>query len=288
MLQSMTGYGEATQQTTNLYVHTTIKTLNSKYLDIQFNHPKTLTSQEATWRKLLSKHLQRGNITFSVTCLSKTDTPTVTLNKPLLKYYYYTLEDLAKELDATTDLFQHALNAPEVIQTHPPTPLSEANLLQVKQVVQQALAQCVASRETEGKALKNQLIECLSILDAKLAQIIVYTPKRTAVLRAKLEEKLTLRKELVDPNRWEQDVLYYLEKLDIKEEEIRLQSHITYFTQVIEQTGKIGKKLGFIAQEIGRELNTIGSKAQDVNLQHLIVEMKEVLSQMKEQIQNIV
>ncbi len=288
MLQSMTGYGEATQQTTNLYIHVTIKTLNSKYLDIQFNQPKTLTSQEATWRKLLGKHLQRGNITFSVTYLSKSANPVVTLNKPLLKNYYHTLSALAKELQATTDLFQHALNAPEVIQRHPPTPLSEANLLQVKQVVQQTLAQCVASREIEGKFLRTQLTECLSILHTKLAQIVAYTPKRTAALRARLEEKLTLRKELVDANRWEQEVLYYLEKLDIKEEEVRLQSHLTYFSQVMQQTGKIGKKLSFIGQEIGRELNTIGSKVQDANLQHLVVQMKEILSQMKEQVQNIV
>lgn len=286
----MTGYGEATVENKTCYLYVAIKTLNSKYLDIQFNLPKTLITQEAIWRKLFSQHLQRGKVTLEITYLPKTTPLKELINETSIKACYHTLSRIAQELNATTDLLYCALHtAKNTIHTTPQT-LSPSQLLPIHQVVEKALKQCVISRQIEAKQLGEQITGCLNTLGTKLIQIDEQTPKRNLALRTKLNEKIALREPTsqLDANRWEQEILYYLEKLDIEEEKTRLKSHITYFEQTLEQKGVIGKKLTFIAQEIGRELNTIASKAQDTLLQHLTVDMKQAIEQIREQLQNLV
>lgn len=290
MLQSMTGYGEATVENKTCYIHVAIKTLNSKYLDIQFSLPKALITQEATWRKRFKQHLQRGKITLEITYLSKKTPIKELINETSLKACYHTLARITKELNTTTDLLYCALQTTKnTTHTTPPT-LSPTVLLKIHQTVEHALKQCITSRQTEAKELLQQITECINILHTKLLQINEQIPKRNLALRTKLNDKITLRETTskLDTHRWEQEILYYLEKLDIEEETTRLKSHITYFEQTLQQKGAIGKKLNFIAQEVARELNTLASKAQDTLLQHLTVDMKQAIEQIREQLQNLV
>ena len=289
----MTGYGQASLQTKNLYIHTSIKTINNKYLDIQCHLPAILVQQEIAWRKLLAAKLQRGTITFSITLLGKGTNIAPSLNETLIKEYYRTLEQISKELNTNTDLLASILHMPATILTdRKEATLSQELCLQIDQVVHKAIEQCLASREAEGATLNLQLVQCVAKLQHYLAKLEEYQPKRNAELRARLEQKISLRASIVDntdKNRWEQEILYYLEKMDIEEEKIRLQSHVQCLQQTIHAAiNPIGKKLGFITQEIHRELNTIGAKAQNSTLQQLIITMKQIAENIKEQLQNLV
>lgn len=290
MLQSMTGYGEVTLENGDLYLHITLKTLNSKYLDIQFNLPRLLSSHENKWRKYLSKYLLRGSVTLDVKYRTKENPLHALIHERLVKACYHTLYRIAQELDTTTDVLGHALDITRNAEYNVARTLTEAEVGIISELIEKAVKKCLESRMKEADELVKQLMSCLEVLRVKLGEVEDHTPKRSSALRARLNEKLALRdsSSTVDTPRWEQEILYYLEKMDIEEEKTRLQSHLVYFERTLQMEGAVGKKLSFIAQEIGRELNTIASKAQDSVLQHMVVDMKQALEQIKEQVQNLV
>ncbi|MEM7174200.1 MAG: DUF1732 domain-containing protein [Bacteroidota bacterium] len=290
MLQSMTGYGEASSETQELYIHIIVKTLNSKHLDIHFNLPKRLAPQEIQWRKKIKQKFQRGTIHIELIYFLKKTPLTDLIDQTAFKTCYYTLYQIAKDLQTKTDLFSATLqllknNLPPTI-----TPLPDPHLFLLNQTLDTALEKCLNSRALDAKAMLQQIHSCIDTLASKLNEIHLYMPERNALLRAKAMEKFMLREveNTKESPQWEKEITQYLEKLTIEEEITRLKSHLDYFQQTLKTLQPIGKKLGFVAQEIGRELNTIAAKAQNVKLQHTVITMKEALEQIKEQLQNLV
>lgn len=286
LLQSMTGYGESHYQSKALDLQVTIKTVNSKYLDIDARIPATLARQESSWRKLLAEKLKRGKVLFSITCELRSPKPSEILNEELFKTYAQFLTKLSQTLDTPTDLCSSILGLPGIVRSESISSISEKDLSTVHQVVEEALHKCLLSREQEASALNEKLQSYLRSLYTLLSKMDVHIEERQLVFRTKLIERLA--QDELKPEEWEQEVNLSLSKLSIEEEKVRFKTHLDFFQQTIENQTIVGKKLIFIIQELGRELNTIGAKAQYSPLQHLAVEMKEIIEQMREQSANLV
>ena len=290
MIKSMTGYGKASQETVDYNIQVEVKTLNSKNLDLFLKLPRAFSHQELTVRSMVTDALQRGKVSLFVE-FNGAAANASSVNQPLLKAYYQAYLAAAQALDAPThDLFRLAAQSPEVVQPQEQAEVEEETWQVVQQCVAEALAQCDAFRKQEGEALRQDLEERIRQIRQALATLQERLPERDAYVRQKLRNHLDeyAMKENVDESRFEQEMLYYLERLDINEEIVRLTSHLNYFQETMQEENSPGKKLGFIAQEIGREINTMGSKANDATIQHLVVRMKEELEKIKEQILNIV
>ena len=287
----MTGYGKSQTENESFSIQVELKTLNSKYLDATVKLPRSLSSKEIEVRNLLSETLQRGKVLLVVNFVGKNDlTGTPSINKALLKTYYQAYREVATELqEAPDDLFRIAALSPEVVQTNPQEEMDEELWKGVKSTIREAIVQCDEFRQQEGKALQKDMESCISGIRSALDEVQKHIPARDAHVRERLHDQLNQQtvKELIDENRFEQEMIYYLEKLDVNEEIIRLSNHLDYFLDIIRQPSSQGKKLGFISQEIGREINTIGSKANDATIQRHVVTMKEALEKIKEQALNI-
>ena len=286
----MTGYGKASQEVADYNIQVEVKTLNSKNLDLFLKLPRAFSHQELTVRSMVTDALQRGKVSLFVE-FNGAAANASSVNHPLLKAYYQAYLAAAQALDAPThDLFRLAAQSPEVVQPQEQAEVEEETWQGVQQCVAEALAQCDAFRKQEGEALRQDLEERIRQIQQALAALQERLPERDAYVRQKLRNHLDeyAMKEDVDESRFEQEMLYYLERLDINEEIVRLTSHLNYFQETMQEENSPGKKLGFIAQEIGREINTMGSKANDATIQHLVVRMKEELEKIKEQILNIV
>ena len=287
----MTGYGKSHCENESFSVQVELKTLNSKYLDATVKLPRVLSSKEIEVRNILSETLQRGKVLLVVTFSGKNDlTGSPSVNKALLKTYYQSFREVAEELgDVSTDLFRIAAQSPEVVQTGSQDEPEKALWQQVEQAIQEAIKRCNEFRHQEGTALQEDIKGCVNGIKLALKEVQAHVPTRDVYVRERLRDQLNQQtiKELVDQNRFEQEMIYYLEKLDINEEIIRLSNHLDYFLDTIHQPAPQGKKLGFISQEIGREINTIGSKANDATIQRHVVAMKEELEKVKEQTLNI-
>lgn len=285
----MTGYGKASQEAADYHIQAEVKTLNSKNLDLFLKLPRAFSHQELTVRSMVTDALQRGKVSLFVE-FNGSVANTSSVNQPLLKAYYQAYLAAAQALDAPThDLFRLAAQSPEVVQPQEQTEVEEGTWQEVQQCIAEALAQCDAFRKQEGESLRQDLEERVRQIHQALTALQERLPERDTYVRQKLRNHLDeyAMKEDVDESRFEQEMLYYLERLDINEEIVRLTSHLTYFQETMQEESP-GKKLGFIAQEIGREINTMGSKANDATIQHLVVRMKEELEKIKEQILNIV
>lgn len=291
MIKSMTGYGKAHSENDQYSIQVEIKTLNSKYLDATIKLPRILTNKEIEARTLVSNTLQRGKVLLVVDCMSKDDTAGISsINRALLKTYYQAYREIANELgESPNDLFRIAAQSPEVVQTNYQDKADEQVWRAVKATIQQAADRCSEFRQQEGDALQKDLENCINNIKSALQAIQDAVPARDQRVRERLHDQLSQQtiKELIDENRFEQEMIYYLEKLDVNEEIIRLLNHLDYFLDILHQPASQGKKLGFIAQEIGREINTIGSKANDAAIQRYVVTMKEELEKIKEQALNI-
>lgn len=290
MIKSMTGYGRAQQETSKFDVTVEIKTLNSKYLDANIKLPRLFGDREIEVRQLLSEKIQRGKVSLSIDFRGKGELggePAV--NEDLLKAYYQIYKRMAGEINAAEhDLFRLAVQSPDVL-----LPIAQENAdsetwNQVLKVIEQSLDTCDQFRIQEGEALKRDFVKASENINSALEQIKERIPERDQRLRQKLKSQVeeSFSKE-IDENRFEQELIYYLEKLDVNEEIVRLTNHLEYFAEVLNQQNVHGKKLGFISQEIGREINTIGSKANDAHIQRFVVSMKEDLEKIKEQVLNI-
>jgi uncharacterized protein (TIGR00255 family) len=291
MAKSMTGYGIANFENEKLTVSVEVKTLNSKFLDVNFRLPKSFSDKELEVRNLVSEYLERGKVSFTVEYARKEPVvPKVAVNKQLFKAYYDELLSLAQEVNSSTsEIFKMAIQSPEVLVVEK----VEDGLLQdwelVKGAIVQALDQCNQFRKKEGDALKIKLLEYIDRIGGFLAGVEEQDPARVVAVKERIRQNLedVVGKEQVDQNRFEQELIYYIEKMDISEEKVRLKTHLNYFKEIIKADDTPGKKLGFLAQEIGREINTIGSKANDALMQKNVVGMKEELEKIKEQLLNL-
>lgn len=291
MIKSMTGYGKADYEDQCLRISVEVKSINSKYADISLRVPKSFSAQELVWRNLAMVHLERGKIDLSVTHERKdVALPQTHINQVLFKNYYHTLQSLAEEVGASSQtLFQLAIQSPEVITKTDQDISYVADPQVFEKVIQAALKQCDQSRQTEGEVLGNKLLDYLQGVKKSLERIEKLDLARSNTVRGKLQEsiKTWIATHAIDENRLEQEIIYYLARLDITEEKVRLVQHLSYFEEVMKSPQAAGKKLGFIAQEISREINTIGAKANDVAIQKEVILMKDALEKIKEQLQNI-
>jgi uncharacterized protein (TIGR00255 family) len=294
MLQSMTGFGSATVENEKLSVTAEVKSLNSKFTDIYCRMPRNYSEKEVEIRNLLTQSLERGKIEFNLQIQQKGDvSATTTVNRGLIKAYFKDLEATSKELNFEPDpnnLLRMASMMPNVYNNEAANEEQAAtdwNLIQ--SAVNQALTKCKSFRIQEGKAVESKFEEYISNIGGLLENVAEQDPKRLPVIRERLEKNVKewFQSEGFDRNRFEQELIYYVEKYDISEEKVRLKNHLDYFLEELKIASN-GKKLNFIAQEIGREINTIGSKANDSVLQRFVVQMKDELEKIKEQTMNIV
>lgn len=286
LIQSMTGYGESSYEGHDVYLHVSMKTVNSKYLDVDAHLPRAFVKQELEWRKLFTQQLKRGRVFFTLTCQMNALEAEEILNKEALKAYSQCLQKLCTSLGLQQDILAGTLRLPGVVRSEAMYKVSKEVQTLATKTVLEALQQCVLSREQEGARLIVQLKTCLTSLHKHLNQLDEQVAYQQTNLKAKLQERLAGHE--LTPQEWEQEFATSLNKVSIEEEKVRLKSHLDFFEKTLEEDQIIGKKLGFIIQELGRELNTIGAKAQYGPLQHLAVNMKELVEQMREQIANLV
>lgn len=289
MFKSMTGYGSAVSETDKLDINVEIKSLNSKFLDLNLKLPKEFADKEIEVRALVSKTLERGKISLQIDLQQKGEVKAkVSINKELVKQYYKDLLETADFLGAEkSDLFKIALQMPRAVDSMEDEQ-SEEEWLKVLSVIQNAVQKCDSFRLDEGKVLAEKFKEYITKIHNLLEKIKELDPERINIVRERILSHFSNYNlaDVMEKARFEQELIYYIEKLDITEEKVRLQNHLDYFLETM-ATENSGKKLGFISQEIGREINTIGSKANDSRIQKLVVEMKEELEKIKEQAMNI-
>ena len=290
MIKSMTGYGLAATDVGSAKYTVEIKSLNSKFLELSLKIPKAFSDKEFLLRNECSKQIERGKVNISISVeYAETTLKTSAINKALLKYYYDELKTSAQDLgDTGSNLFQMALNFPEVVQ-YSADEGNEDEWRNLYKTFEQALSDFQNFRQDEGNVLKQDLILRINNILEGMMLVSEQEPKRLPAVRERLNYFLqeAVGRENVDYNRFEQELIYFIDKLDITEEKIRLKSHCDYFIEALKGKDANGKKLGFISQEIGREINTMGSKANDAKMQQIVVGMKEELEKIKEQLLNV-
>ena len=292
MILSMTGFGKAVKVYNNKKITAEVKSLNSKQLDFGVRTPQSHREIEMDLRNIVSQALMRGKIDLYVYCEPIEGTATGTINIPMLQLYKQQIEEMATQLNLPQpeDWYTTLLRLPDALKTDAKaTEADEEELAVVKEVVIQATEQLIAFRRQEGERLATFFEEKIAAIQALLDEVPKYEEPRIQKIKTRILDSLSKIKEVdYDKNRFEQELIYYIEKLDITEEKIRLQNHLNYFLETMhsEEPGQ-GKKLGFISQEIGREVNTMGSKANQADLQNLVVHMKDHLEQIKEQVLNV-
>ncbi len=290
MIKSMTGYGKAQLEHEAYEAAVEIKTLNSKYLDVGLRLPRVFSDREIEVRSLLTDKIKRGKVALAIEFTGNAGAQVDTnINKEVFKAYYYAYKALKDELnDNSNDIFRLAALAPDVMQGSARESIDENIWAEVRKVIVEALSRCDAFRQQEGAVLEADMLASIKNIERWLEKIKEQVPERNSKMRDRLRNQFAeLETEIVDKNRFEQELIYYIEKLDINEEIVRLTNHLYYFTEVLKEPESNGKKLGFVSQEIGREINTIGSKANDATIQQYVVGMKEELEKIKEQALNI-
>lgn len=290
MVQSMTGYGKAVVAYDEKNIHVEIKSLNSKTLDLSMRVAPLYREREMDMRQMLSKALLRGKIDFSLWVEKEAGADATPINATLIENYYKQM----KHISATTgipepaDWFATLLKMPDVLTKTEVETLSEEEWNAARQGVEIAINNLLMFRKQEGAALQKKFEEKLANISSLLKSIEPYETSRVERIKNRILEGLKAIPEVdYDKNRLEQEMIYYIEKLDISEEKQRLANHLRYFKETMENETGQGKKLGFIAQEMGREINTTGSKSNQAEMQNLVVKMKDELEQIKEQVLNV-
>lgn len=298
MIQSMTGYGKAEYAYADHKTIVEIRSLNSKQLDLTIKMSPLFRDKEADIRSMLTPIVERGKVDVSIYTTSlggdlalQSLTP---LNKEAFKYYYGELKSLQSELNITDEagLIAAVLRLPDVVKVQQDSQLSDEEWAVLQDAIHQALDQFIAFRKQEGAALEKMFTDKLDGISGLLAEVEPYEKGRVEKIKQRLLSNLDKlaeeTKQAVDKNRLEAELIYYLEKLDITEEKVRLTNHIKYFRETMAEEGAgVGKKLGFVSQEMGREINTLGSKSNQSEMQIIVVKMKDILEQIKEQVLNV-
>ena len=283
MIQSMTGFGKSVLSLADKHISIEIKSLNSKSIDINTRIPQVYREKELDFRKLIAEQLVRGKVDFSI-FVENTGTQTPSkINPNIVKSY---IEQMRAIVDGDlTELLKMAVRMPDALQNTSES-ISEEELANIFQHINLAIADLQNFRSQEGKVLEKDFILRINNINRLLQEVQGLDEERLALIRERLE-KAVADIQNVDANRFEQELIFYLEKLDITEEKIRLKKHLDYFLETLQSEESNGRKLSFIAQEIGREVNTLGSKANFAPMQQLVVQMKDELEKIKEQVLNV-
>lgn len=291
MIQSMTGYGKATATFGDKKINVEIKSLNSKAMDLSTRIAPLYREKEMEIRNLIKNWLERGKIDVCIYFDNSETEKAVSINSLVVEQYFKQMLEVANTLGVeinNNELLQTIMRFPDTLK-QPSEELDEAEWLQLKAGTEKALEMTDLFRKREGEVLIKDILHRIDLIKAYAAEVPQYEGKRIEGVRQRLQEKMKEWQEIqnIDQNRMEQEIIYYLEKLDITEEKVRLANHCQYFIETVEKEEAPGRKLGFIAQEIGREINTMGSKANDHDIQKLVVHMKDELEKIKEQSLNI-
>ena len=284
MIQSMTGYGKSVVQLPSKKITVEIKSLNSKNLDLNSRVPSAYREKELVIRNKIAKSLVRGKVDFNLYVELTGEETTTEVNETVVKQY---IEQLRKVADGDdVELLKMAVRMPDALKTERDE-IDETEFKTIIQAVDEALTNINAYRSDEGAVLEKDFIQRAKNIKILLNEVIEIDPQRMDNVKERLRKAVSDLKESADENRFEQELMYYLEKYDITEEKVRLENHLNYFNENIHSEDSNGKKLGFITQEIGREINTIGSKANFAPMQQLVVQMKDELEKIKEQALNV-
>lgn len=298
MIYSMTGYGKAESQLANKKLVVEIRSLNSKSMDLNVRIAPQLRTKELDIRTLIAQRLERGKVDLSIYYQDATQGETAAafapINREAFAYYYKELTAIQSELGIqdTQDILATIMRMPDVTKVQDTTDVNEEEWTVVLQTLNDAIAQFNAFRQQEGASLYQMFCEKLDAIAGLLAEVEPYEQGRVEKIKARIEANLeqlsAATQQAIDRNRLEQEMIYYIEKLDINEEKVRLTNHLRYFRETMDGEGAgVGKKLGFIAQEMGREINTLGSKSNQSEMQIIVVKMKDILEQIKEQVLNV-
>ena len=291
MIRSMTGFGSATFSDAEKSITVEVRSLNSKFLDLSVRLPKLYSDFEPEWRNLVTERLERGKVSLTVECQVSSRVGSLGYNQELFLAHFRELKRLAELAGVSDDkrAFEIAVTLPEVTQSAGRSEVSQEEKDLVTGLIRKAIEECDRFRAAEGKVLEGKLGEYIGRILEGLERVGELDPARTARLRSRLVGSVTafFGSEGYDLNRLEQEMIYYIEKLDIQEERVRLRTHLDHFMQAMATQAAAGRKLNFISQEIGREINTIGSKANDAAIQTIVVGMKDELEKIKEQLNNV-
>ena len=290
MIQSMTGYGKATVTFGEKKIHVELKSLNSKAMDLSVRIAPLYREKEMEIRTQITKALERGKVDFSLWAEKEVAEMATPINAALMNNYYEQFKHIAQTTDIPmpADLFATLLRMPDVLTKVDIQELSEEEWKVVSQAIDEAITQITNFRIQEGAALEKKFHEKLDNIEALMKDIEPYETERVTKIREKITAALEKTISVdYDKNRLEQELIYYIEKLDINEEKQRLSNHLAYFRETMATGHGQGKKLGFIAQEMGREINTTGSKSNHAEMQNIVVRMKDELEQIKEQVLNV-
>ncbi|BCI62931.1 YicC/YloC family endoribonuclease [Coprobacter secundus] len=289
MIQSMTGFGKAVTELPNRKITVEIKSLNSKQLDLSTRIPAIYREKEMDIRAEVGRRLERGKIDFNIYVESLGRETSTQINQPIIENYYNQIKDVSKNIGIPlpSDWFQVLLRLPDAIKTEI-TELEEEETEALMQTVNRALDQLQEFRIQEGEMLQRLFNEKITNIATLLQETNVFELERIDKIKSRINDALSKIENFdYDKNRFEQEMIFYIEKLDVNEEKHRLDNHLKYFIETMENGKGQGKKLGFISQEIGREINTLGSKSNHAELQKIVVRMKDELEQIKEQVLNV-
>lgn len=280
----MTGFGKHVLQLPGKKITVEVKSLNSKSLDINARVPQVYREKELELRNTIAQALNRGKIDFSLYVESNGEEASTRINQSVVRDYMAQLGEISQGEELR--LLEMALRLPDTLKTEREE-LDPKEFAQIQEAVSKALEALIVFRSEEGLTLEADFSQRIENLQELLKEVVARDTERLSAVRERLEKAVADLKEAADPNRFEQELIYYLEKYDITEEKVRLNKHLEYFLNTMNSEASNGKKLGFISQEIGREINTIGSKANDATMQRLVVQMKDELEKIKEQMLNV-
>ncbi|WP_303316840.1 YicC/YloC family endoribonuclease [Flavivirga abyssicola] len=284
MIYSMTGYGKSVLQLPTKKITIELKSLNSKNLDLNVRMPSIYREKELSIRKLLATKLQRGKVDFSIYVEATAEDTSTQINTPVVKQY---MEQLKHVVDGDAiELLKMAVRFPDALNTVREE-IDDDEWKTIEAQINAAINDLIDHRLDEGKVLEHDFNKRIVAIGNILEEVIAMDPERVEGVRERLLKGAEDLKEKYDENRFEQELVYYIEKFDITEEKVRLNNHLNYFTECINSKDSNGKKLGFISQEMGREINTIGSKSNYAPMQQLVVQMKDELEKIKEQLLNV-
>ncbi len=291
MIKSMTGFGVAGLENEQMMIHVEVRSLNSKFLDLSIRSPRQFSDKEHEIRTLVQTILDRGKVNVSIEFVPKgSQNLPVTINQALFKAYFEEFKSLAELVgEKSDDLFKLALQSPNVIASIPMEREESEDWDQTKLVLEEALRKCDSFRKDEGASLYSKLEENILVIRSAFERVKQEEPNRKERIKQRIRNHFEqwMDENSFDANRFEQELIYYFEKLDVTEELVRLETHLDYFVKSLKEENSQGKKLGFISQEIGREINTIGSKANDAEIQKHVILMKDELEKIKEQSLNV-
>ncbi|MEI6697159.1 MAG: YicC/YloC family endoribonuclease [Bacteroidota bacterium] len=289
MIKSMTGFGKANCELPNKKILVEIKTLNSKQMDINARLPVYYREKETEIRSFIAAKLERGKADVYINVENIGSYAECSINKAVIKAHYNELKQIADELgEQSIDIMSLLMRMPDIYNTNTEE-ISDEEWKSLMETIYQAILNVEEFRINEGSILCDDVVKRIAMIEELLTAITPYETNRIQAIKDKLWKNLNdmLEASKIDNNRFEQEIIYYLEKIDITEEKTRLKKHLDYFTDTLKSEVSQGKKLSFVCQEIGREINTIGSKANDVNIQQIVVQMKDELEKIKEQLMNI-